>query len=92
MTDIFDLTNCSDLPPELKCELYLSAAQTAKMQLLELLQISGKPLNISQFLVGYYRKYGEQKTRSWMVGQLYKLSKAGAIKPTGRKGEYSLTR
>ena len=83
--DIFDMNNLEDLPENLRHELLLDGKAAGIMSLIEK---AGRPLNINELLVAYYREFGAVKTRNWMVQKCYKLTKKKVLKPTGRKGEY----
>jgi hypothetical protein len=89
MSDIFDLSNLHDLPPELVGELRLTSDVDSR--LLRLFVKAGRPLNLSQLLVGFFRLYEEEKSRSYMMAACYRLVKKGFLEPTKRKGEYVLT-
>ena len=89
MDDIFDLDDLADLPPELIKELNLASDVDTK--LLELFREAGKELNLTQLLVGFYRKYGEKKSRQYMMTTCYRLVKKGFLKPEEGKGVYRAT-
>jgi hypothetical protein len=84
---IFDLKDLSDIPDELMEQLNLTS-RTDRL-FLDLFK-EKSPLNITELLIGYFRKYGELKTRNYIMVNCYRMSKKGLIKPTKRKGEYKL--
>ena len=51
--------------------------------------VGQKQLNLTQLLVGYYRKYNEIKTRQYMMMTCYRMKKKGILLPTKNKGEYT---
>ncbi len=89
MTNIFDVSNLEDLPPELIKELKLSSE--VDNIILALFSEAGGILNLTKLLVGYYRKYKEAKTRAYMMSTCYRLVQKGFLEPTDSKGEYTIT-
>lgn len=92
--DIFELDpfRLDDIPDELVEELKISRADKADAQILELLRIAKRPLNISEILIGLYRKFNESEKRTAVSARLYRLSQAGEIEPVeGERGVYQLS-
>ena len=89
MNNIFDLDDLTDLPAELIKELNLASDVDTKI--LELFKEAGKALNLTQLLVGYYRKYDEKKTRQYMMTTCYRLIRKGFLSPAEGKGVYKAT-
>lgn len=89
MSDLFDLTDISDIPPELIQELNL--ASDIDVVILGLFEEAKKPLNLNELLIGYYRKYKENKTRQYMMTTCYRLVKKGFLEPAEGKGTYKYT-
>ncbi len=87
---LFDTSNIGDLPPELIKELKLSGSVDSV--LLNLFYEGSGILNLSNLLVGYYRKHEEVKTRQYMMTTCYRLVKKGLLEPTKSKGEYKITK
>ena len=85
--NIFDLDDLSDVPSSLAEKL--SNGLFSKVLYLFSLK-SGRPLNISQLIVGFYRVYGREKTRMQMTGICYRMYKSGLLKKTKKRGEYVL--
>ena len=82
------MANANNLPPELLRELKLSSA--VEDRILEVFREGGGILNVSEILVGFYRLYNEVKTRRNMTATLYRMKQKGLLRPTGKKGEYSI--
>jgi hypothetical protein len=80
--------NKGSLPPELLKELKLDNNPDDKV--LDIMKAGGGTLNVSEVLVGYFKMFGEVKPRNYANAALYRLSKKGLIKPTGKKGEYTM--
>jgi hypothetical protein len=59
-------------------------------RILHLLKSAGGTLTTREMLVGWYKVYGEVKTREYIGGLVYQLSHKKIIFSTGKKGEYSL--
>ena len=89
MSDIFSLKDLSDIPESLKQQI--TDKDTPQKKLLDLFLVAQRPLNISECLLGYYRKYEIEMSRNAMVGMLYKMAKNGLIVQTGKKGQYKLS-
>lgn len=88
MTDIFDVCNVDDIPDEIKNGL--NEVLFAK-QVLELFDIAKRDLSVDEITVGYFRKFGEPKTKKQIMGKLYNMARA--VNPkiesvNGRKGVY----
>lgn len=91
--DIFDLSNQSDLPQELRNELVVNKRDDFEQKIIDLFKLAGVGLNIDQIQAGYFRKYGEHKERSKINSKLYNMSRANnpAIESvTGKKGVYKM--
>lgn len=86
-TDIFNTDNLEDIPEKIKKEL--SSNETEK-RILELFDIAKRPLNLDEITVGYYRKYGEIKSRNFFMNKLYRMCNTSNAKvvPTGSRGQY----
>lgn len=85
--NIFDLSNLSDLPENLASELRLESVIDKKI--IALFK-EKTPLNYNEIIVGWFRKYGQVKSRGYFRTSLYRMSKKGLIEPTNKKGEYDL--
>lgn len=88
--DIFDLNNLDDIPKDLIGDLKLTSRMDKQILALFSLRPTGI-LNLSELLVGYFRTYGEEKTRAYMMTACYRMVKKGFLKNTKHKGEYILT-
>lgn len=80
--------NIEALPEELVRELNLSS--DIENQVLEVFSKGGGTLNVSEVLVGFYKIHEEAKTRRYMISTLYRMRKKGFLRPTGKKGEYTV--
>lgn len=92
-SDVFDLTDLSDLPQELRQELVVSKRDEFEKRLIELFKRAGRELNIDEIQAAYYRVHGEFKSRNKVTAKLYNMSRASnsateSVK--GRKGVYRL--
>jgi len=77
--DIFNLEDLRDLPYEITCDLRYD---TFFYKLLELFAIASRDLTVEELTVGYYRNFGEIKTKKQIMAKLYTKpkSKDGKIK------------
>lgn len=81
----------SDLPQELLDELSISEGDKYSMQICNVLESAGKPLNIDQILIGLYRKHNRLEKRTPLTTKLYRMTKAEEIYSVpNKKGVYSL--
>ena len=72
--NIFDLSNISDLPKDLKNELTsLRRSSLFEERLIALFYLSDEALNLNQLQAAYFRKYGEHKPRGSLQQKLYTL-------------------
>lgn len=88
MTDIFDVCNVDDIPDEIRNGL--NEVLFAK-QILELFDIAKRDLSVDEITVGYFRKFGEAKTKKQIMGKLYNMARAvnpKIVSVNGRKGVY----
>lgn len=86
--DIFDLSDISDLPPELVDQLNLLSHTDKKI--IELFNVAGRPLNLTELLAAYYRKYKDVKSRQYMMTTCYRMKKKGILVSTKEKGGYRI--
>lgn len=92
-TNLFDLDpfRLGDIPDEFVEELKISRADKADAQILELFRIAKRPLNISEVLIGLYRKFGQQEKRTALSARLYRLTQGGQLESVeGERGVYKL--
>jgi hypothetical protein len=86
--DPFDLGN---IPDDLVEELKISRAEKADAQLLELFKYARRPLNISEALIGLYRKFEVSEKRTAISARLYRLTQANQLESVeGERGVYKL--
>jgi hypothetical protein len=91
--DLFALDpfNLDDIPGELLDELKISKADKVDAQIVELLKIAGRPLTISEVLVGLFRKFGDQHKRTGLSARLYRMAQAKTlVQIEGERGTYGL--
>lgn len=91
--DIFELDpfRLDDIPDDLVEELKIGRAEKADAQILELFRIAHRPLNISEVLIGLFRKFNESEKRTAVSARLYRLAQANEITPVeGERGVYKL--
>lgn len=87
-----DFKDLSDIPQELLNELSISRSKFYSVQICDILESAGKPLNIDQILIGLYRRYGRIEKRTTLITKLYRMAKAEEIYSVpNRKGVYSLS-
>lgn len=86
-TDIFNTDNLDDIPAAIKGDL---VSNETEQRILNLFDIANRDLNLDEITVGYYRKYGEAKSRKFFMAKLYRMSKESRkkIESTGHKGQY----
>ena len=88
MSDIFDVCNVDDIPDEIKNGL--NEVLFAK-QILELFDIAKRDLSVDEVTVGYFRSFGEPKTKKQIMGKLYNMARAvnpKIVSVRSRKGVY----
>jgi hypothetical protein len=76
--DLFKLDFVADLPAELVKGLRATKRDMLEVRLIELFQISGRPLNLDEVLVGFYRKFNEVLDRRTVINKLYAMSKSAS--------------
>lgn len=73
--NVFELGDITDIPDDLKKNLRTMGATCPKTSnILKLFEMKNE-LTIDEILVGLYRMFGHQKTRSWVSSSLYNLSR-----------------
>lgn len=81
----------SDIPDTLVEELKISRADKMDAQVMELFRIAQRPLNISEVLVGLYRKFDVTEKRPALSARLYRLTQADQLESSeGARGTYQL--
>ena len=71
--NIFDLTDISDIPPEISAELN---CDVFAQNILTLFNKAGRNLTIDEITVGYYRQFKEIKTKRQIMVKLYSMARA----------------
>jgi len=85
-----NLTDVSDLPPELIRELNLPTDKL-ESQIMALLRLMGEPVDLDQILIGLYRRFGVIQKRRFLQNKLWRMvSKKQIYKGKDRKGVYAL--
>jgi hypothetical protein len=84
------IANVKKLPLELVKELNVTT--NAENKALEVFREGGGTLNVAEVMVGFYIMFGQVKDRNYVTGLLHRMKKKQQIKPTARKGEYTLER
>ena len=93
MTDLFNLNNVDDLPPEMKKDVVSKKRDGVEEKIIGLFKLAQRELTIDEVYVGFYRKFGEQKARKYIMSKLYNMSRsddAAIERVKGKKGVYSL--
>lgn len=82
----------NDLPDSLKTGLNLSESDMLDYQIIELLEIAGRPLSIKELIIGLYKKFKvEVPERNPFASKLYRMTQSNQIKSTeGKRGYYEL--
>lgn len=76
---LFNYKDISDFPEECKQQLKPLRVREQTKKLLELFDRKS-PLSIDEIIVGFYRLYNINKTRSWVSSSFYNLCKKNLIK------------
>lgn len=89
--DLFSLNplDMKDIPGDLSDELSVTQSDTEDAQLLELLQIADRSLDLNELLIGCYRKYEVKHKRNLLTARIYRLIKRDLVHSVG-KGTYAL--
>lgn len=89
--DLFSLNplDMQDLPPELSSELSVTQSDTEDAQILELLKIAGRSLDLNELLIGCFRRFDVMHKRNLLTARVYRLAKRGLVHNVG-KGQYAL--
>lgn len=87
--DVFDLSDVSDLPPEIVDQLVTVRRCKKLKELLTLFDISTE-LRVSEVLAGMYRKYGKIYKRTQVVSLCYRACGLHLLRKRGR-GRYVMT-
>lgn len=91
--DIFNITNLSDLPEDMKKAVESRKYDEFEQKILELFHIANRPLSINEIMVALYRKYNVNKNRRQVMNKLYQMaSPSNAIAEiySIKKGVYNL--
>ena len=92
--DLFTVSesDIENMPPKVKEALSLTEADELEAKIIELLRIAGRPLNITELIIGLFKKYSYEVTeRNPFAAKLYRITKAGGIASvSGKKGYYTL--
>ncbi|MCF7980773.1 MAG: hypothetical protein K9K86_02240 [Pseudomonadales bacterium] len=89
--DLFSLNplDMQDLPDDLSEELSVSQSDTEDAQILELLKIANRSLDLNELLIGCFRKYNVKHKRNLLTARIYRLVKRDLVHNVG-KGKYAL--
>lgn len=86
--NLFDLSKTDDLPEKIKEKLRRIPVRKDAKKLLDLFKIK-QTLSIDEIIVGLYRQYKMEKSRTWIHSTLYNLSRKEILKKVeGTKGVY----
>lgn len=91
--DVFDLSDLSDLPQNIKAELKVNARDPFEKNIIDIFRKASRELEIDQVTVAYYRLFKEAKERKQIMAKLYNMSRTDrpAIQSVaGKKGVYKL--
>lgn len=91
--DIFDLSDLTDIPQEIKKDLKMSLKNRFEINILQIFRMANRPLNIDEVTIAYYRLFNKIKNRHIIMTKLYNMSRSKRalieIIPK-RKGVYKL--
>jgi len=89
--DLFSINplDLGDFPEEFIGELSLTESDTQEAQILDILAIAGRPINLNELLVALLRKHETQYKRTALTAKLYRLMKSGQVE-SPNKGVYQL--
>ena len=91
--DIFDLSDLSDLPQNVKSDLNVLKRDDFENKIINVFRRANRELTLDEVTVGYYRLHNEEKERKQIMAKLYNMSRTNrpAIKSIeGKKGVYKL--
>jgi len=88
--DLFSLNplDLDGIPEDLEEELSLSQSDKEDAQIIELLRIAGRPLELNELLIACYRKYEIKHKRNLLTARIYRLIKKKLVHTVG-KGKYT---
>lgn len=92
-TDIFDLSDLSDIPQEIKRDLKILARDDFEKNIIKLFKKAARQLTIDEVTVAYFRFFKEKKDRKAIMAKLYNMSRSkrpAIISVENRKGVYVL--
>lgn len=89
--DLFSLNplEIGEFPEEFRQELNISQGDEQDAQVIELLKIANRPLDLNELLIGCWRKFNVQHKRNLLTARLYRLAKRNEVHAVG-KGTYAL--
>ena len=89
--DLFSLNplNLQGIPHDLETELSVSQSDVEDAQILELLKLAGRSLDLNELLIGCFRKYEVKHKRNMLTARIHRLIKRNEMHNVG-KGEYAL--
>jgi len=88
---IIDLTDTSDLPPELLKELSNVQADELETQIFAVLGTCGGSADLDQLLIGLFRKYGTVHKRRFLQNKLWRMVRKGDLDKADQRGLFRLT-
>ena len=91
INDLFSINplDLDALDEDVRAELSVSDSDVQDAQILELLEIAGRSLDLNEIIVGCARKYGTKHKRTQLTARIHRLINKNEIMVVG-KGEYSL--
>lgn len=88
--DIEAIFSLDSVPDELLSEINRPRSRIRRDQVLGLLRIAGKPLNLDQLLVGMYRMHGAVEKRTALGALLFRMTRDEEV-ASPKKGRYALS-
>ena len=86
-TDIFNLSNQSDLPEKMRHELIINEHRKTSKEIERLLQQEGRPINLDEVVVGMYRMFGINKSRRYWRMKMYNETRSKNSRVFAVKGK-----
>jgi hypothetical protein len=89
--DPADISDLSDLPPELLSELSIAQVDVLERQVLTVLQELGGAADLDRILIALYRRFQVVQKRRFLQNKLWRMVRKGQVlKPEGARGVFRL--
>jgi len=89
--DPADITDLSDLPPELLAELSIAQVDVLERQVLTVLRELGGAADLDRILIALYRRFQTVQKRRFLQNKLWRMVRKGQVeKSDGARGVFRL--